>query len=113
MQIRRLRWQIKDLLASLAGPAAAVSCYRVSELDAAALECERDEPGDFLLTLVLVRGSQLRFSGYTTPGQVGSAGAPSAHGEGRPPCPQVQAFPCPCPQPEVQAGGSLVGPRRL
>ena len=53
VQVGSQRWQIKDLLASLAGAARVVSCYRVSELATAPLECEQDKSGDFLLTLVV------------------------------------------------------------
>ena len=74
---------MKALLASLAGAARVVSCYRVSELATAPLECEQDKSGDFLLTLVLERGSRLLVSSCTTPGQVGSAGVLVLMGRGK------------------------------
>lgn len=107
VQVGRRRWQIKDLPASLAGPAGVVSCYQVSELATASLECEQDKSGDFLLTLVLERGSGLLVSGCTTPGQVGSAGVPGAHGEGGPLYLQGQASPCPLPT--TQGAGRIPG----
>ena len=110
VQVGRRRWQIKDLPASLAGPAGVVSCYRVSELATASLECEQDNSGDFLLTLVLERGSRLLVSGCTTPGQVGSTGVPGVHGEGVLCTSRVRPPPAPCPPPKVQAGFLVVGP---
>lgn len=100
----------KALLASLAGAARVVSCYRVSELASAPLECEQDKSGDFLLTLVLERGSGLLVSSCTTLGQVGSAGVPGAHGEGGPCISRARPPPAPCPPPKVQAGFLVVGP---
>ena len=110
VQVGSQRWQIKDLLASLAGAARVVSCYRVSELASAPLECEQDKSGDFLLTLVLERGSGLLVSSCTTLGQVGSAGVPGAHGEGGPCISRARPPPAPCPPPKVQAGFLVVGP---
>lgn len=110
VQVGSQRWQIKDLLASLAGAARVVSCYRVSELATAPLECEQDKSGDFLLTLVLERGSRLLVSGCTTPGQVGFAGVPGAHGEGGLRTSRARPPPAPCPPPKVQAGFLMVGP---
>lgn len=52
---------------SLASLASAVPSS-VSELYAAPLECEPDQPGGFLLTLVLERASLLGLSGCTTAG---------------------------------------------
>jgi len=101
----------KALLASLAGAARVVSCYRVSELASAPLECEQDKSGDFLLTLVLERGSGLLVSSCTTLGQVGSAGVPGAHGEGGGLVSAEPGLPLPpCPPPKVQAGFLVVGP---
>ena len=106
VQAGRRRWQMKALLASLAGAARVVSCYRVSELATAPLECEQDKSGDFLLTLVLERGSRLLVSSCTTPGQVGSAGVLVLMGKG---ASYQQSQASPCPLPTTQGAGRIPG----
>lgn len=85
-----------DLLASLAGPAGAMSCYCVPELDTASLECEQDEQGKFPADTCPSKKVRLRLSGCKSPGRLGSGQELLVPTEGK-------ASPCLCPPPEVQA----------